>query len=60
MNTINLYSKAGLIFLAIFALAAMMFFSSCATRPLGACYENGYVGYGHTPKAIHGPKRQSY
>ena len=51
------YTKAAVFFAFIFGLAFLL--TSCA-KPLGACYENGYVGYGHTPKAIHGPHRTSY
>ncbi len=51
------YTKAAIAFIMIFGLAFLL--ASCA-RPLGACYENGYIGYGHTPKAIHGSHRTSF
>lgn len=50
------YTKTKFILILVVASACMI---GCA-KPLGACYENGFIGYGHTPKAIHGPKRQSY
>jgi hypothetical protein len=43
----NPYTKAAGAFLAIFALAAMLFFSSCTIQRgcPGAGRENGFVGY---------------
>jgi len=52
------FTKAIIFFAIVFAASAIM--SSCSTRPLGACYENGYVGYGHAPKSVKGPDRKVF
>jgi hypothetical protein len=57
------HKKAAAIFLAIFALTAMFFFSSCQIQRdcPGAGVKNGYSGYVSKPAhPIAGPKRQSY
>lgn len=57
MNTTTTpYAKAVIFFLAI-SLVAMAMTSCGPQRPLGACYENGFVGYGHTPRMISGGRR---
>lgn len=45
-RTLPLYIKALGLFLAIFGLAAILFFSSCTAQRDGCRMSRGYVGYG--------------
>ena len=42
------HKKAGALFIAIFALAAMLFFSSCSAQRNGCAMSRGFSGYGAT------------
>lgn len=56
----KLLRNLSVIGIVAYFILAVILFSSCSTRPQGACYNTGFVGYGYKTTIVSGGLRKSY